>query len=69
MNVSTNTLENAMPDTTSGIRLRYGMHAFENTLLAILLAAMVLIPTKARAALDRPSFTTQLPLPDARSAL
>ena len=44
MNVSTNPLENAMPDTTSGIRLRYGMHAFENTLLAILLAAMVLIP-------------------------
>src|SRR3972149_5179014 len=44
MNVSTNPLENAMPDTTSGIRLRYGMHAFENTLLAILLAARVLIP-------------------------
>lgn len=44
MSVSTTILENAMLVTTSGNRLRYWLHAFENSLLAILLAAMVLIP-------------------------
>jgi tripartite ATP-independent transporter DctM subunit len=44
MSVSTSVLENSIPDTTPGIRLRYRLHALENTVLAILLTAMVLIP-------------------------
>jgi TRAP transporter, DctM subunit len=47
MSVSANTLGNTMLDTASGIRLRawiYGIYAFENAMLAVLLTAMVLIP-------------------------
>ena len=44
MSISINSLQNAMFNTTSGIRLRHWMHSLENILLTILLTAMVLIP-------------------------
>jgi len=44
MNASTDILEDVLPDARPLFRLRHWLHAFENSLLAILLAAMVLIP-------------------------
>ncbi|MGH8119314.1 MAG: TRAP transporter small permease, partial [Gammaproteobacteria bacterium] len=44
MSVSTHILENVSPDSRPGIRLRYRLRALENNLLAVVLAAMVLIP-------------------------
>ena len=44
MSISADILENTMMDAAPGIRLRSWLHAFENTLLAVLLTTMVLLP-------------------------